>query len=469
MGGEVVLAGIAPHPPIMVPEVGGVEAEKVIASRRAMAEMARLLQETQPETVVLISPHSTVFADGVAINGLSEVEGDLSYFRAPQVRLKFSVDRELAAEVAAEARELGVTVAVLDREKARRLRADLSLDHGMMVPLYFLQQGMGNARLLPVAMSLLPGAELYAFGLAVQRAAAKLGRRIAVIASGDLSHRLQPGAPAGYSPRGEEFDHLLVELVRKGDVPGIINIDPVLAEEAGECGWRSIIMMLGALDGLAVEPRVLSYEGPFGVGYLVAVFLPRGKDENRRLLADLLDRRRRAVEERRKGESPYVRLARKALEEYVKHGRVIDPPDPLPEEFRRRAGVFVSIKKHGQLRGCIGTIAPTTDNIAAEIIRNAIQAGTADPRFFPVEEDELDELVYSVDILKEPEPVGGLEDLDPKKYGVIVRSGFRSGLLLPNLEGIDTAEEQVRIARQKAGIGPDEPVRLERFEVERYY
>jgi AmmeMemoRadiSam system protein A len=136
--------------------------------------------------------------------------------------------------------------------------------------------------------------------------------------------------------------------------------------------------------------------------------------------------------------------------------------------MEERAGVFVSLKKHGQLRGCIGTIAPTCPSIADEIIQNAISAGTKDPRFSPVRESELDDIVYSVDVLGEPEPVDDVSQLDVIRYGVIVSSGYKRGLLLPNLEGVDTVEQQVEIARQKAGIGRNEDYSLERFEVIRH-
>jgi AmmeMemoRadiSam system protein A len=144
-------------------------------------------------------------------------------------------------------------------------------------------------------------------------------------------------------------------------------------------------------------------------------------------------------------------------------------PKNLPKEMlQAKAGVFVSLKKHGELRGCIGTISHTTDNIAQEIMRNAISAGTGDPRFFPVQEDELDELQYSVDVLMKPEAIDSVDQLDVKRYGVIVRSGYKSGLLLPNLEGVDTVEEQLEIVLQKAGIGRNENYKMERFEVIRH-
>lgn len=165
---------------------------------------------------------------------------------------------------------------------------------------------------------------------------------------------------------------------------------------------------------------------------------------------------------------PLVRLAREAIERYVTEGRVIEPPSELIPEMREKAGVFVSIKKKGQLRGCIGTFLPSKRNVAEEIIHNAICAATQDPRFMPIEPLELNELTYSVDVLSPPEKIDSMEELDPKRYGVIVTSGNRRGLLLPDLEGVDTIEEQIRIASMKAGISPHEDKEIYRFEVRRY-
>ena len=165
---------------------------------------------------------------------------------------------------------------------------------------------------------------------------------------------------------------------------------------------------------------------------------------------------------------PLVQLARKTIENYVRHGKTIEPPEELTPEMREQAGVFVSLHKRGLLRGCIGTFQPAEENVAREIIRNAIASATRDPRFPPVQPDELDELEISVDVLSPPEPVDSPADLDPKRYGVIVESGWKRGLLLPDLEGVDTVEQQVEIARRKAWIGPDEPIQLYRFEVKRY-
>ncbi len=169
-------------------------------------------------------------------------------------------------------------------------------------------------------------------------------------------------------------------------------------------------------------------------------------------------------------ESAYVRLARETIENYIKQGKIITLPLDLPKEMiNQKAGVFVSLKKYGDLRGCIGTFMPTQKNIAQEIIKNVVSAAVEDPRFSPVNVSELEDLSISVDVLSVPEEIKDISQLDPKKYGVIVSSGYKKGLLLPDLEGVDTAEEQVDITKRKAGIYPGEKVKLYRFEVKRYY
>lgn len=170
----------------------------------------------------------------------------------------------------------------------------------------------------------------------------------------------------------------------------------------------------------------------------------------------------------KKDEHPLVQLARRTIEAWVRERRVIEPPDPLTPEMAEQAGTFVSLHRRGRLRGCIGTIEPTQPNVAQELIANAISSATRDWRFLPLRPEELEDLEVKVDVLTLPELISGPEELDPKRYGVIVESGSRRGLLLPDLEGVDTVEYQVSIARQKAGVGPHESVQLYRFEVKRY-
>jgi len=168
-------------------------------------------------------------------------------------------------------------------------------------------------------------------------------------------------------------------------------------------------------------------------------------------------------------EHPLVQLARRTIETYIKEDKTIEPPKELAEEMKGKAGVFVSLHRKGELRGCIGTFAPTTENVAKEVIRNAIESSTRDPRFPPMTADELEGLELSVDVLSAPEPVNSIKELDAKQYGVIVKAEWRRGLLLPDLEGVNTPEEQIAICRRKAGIGENEPVELFRFKVRRYH
>lgn len=443
---------LTPHPPIIVPAVGGREVEKVRSTVGAMQEAARELVARQPEVIICISPHSVVLRDAVAVLTVSRFSGSLREFGAPQVKFDLEAEKGLAEGIVRVGQEYSLPVVALDEARAARYLAPGYLDHGVMVPLYYFQEAGWQGRLVVMAFGLLSPRELYRVGQAIREAGQASGKKVALVASGDMSHRLIPQAPAGYDPQGAVFDARVKEAISRHDVASILETPEDLAEAAGECGLRSLIIALGSLDGVEVEPRVLSYEGSFGVGYLVANWLPRAGTG----FSFALD-------------SLPVRLARESLETYVRTGHRMAPPSDLPPELKVAAGAFVSLHKHGQLRGCIGTIAPTCPTVAEEIIQNALSAGLQDPRFPPVQPDELAELEYSVDILQPPEPVASLEELDPRRYGVIVRSGRRSGLLLPDLEGVATPEEQVSIALQKAGIRPGEPYQMERFTVVRYH
>jgi AmmeMemoRadiSam system protein A len=338
-----------------------------------------------------------------------------------------------------------------------------------MVPLYFINQYLKEYKIVRIGLSGLSVTEHYKLGRCIKETADKLNERAVFVASGDLSHKLKEDGPYGFSKEGVEFDKQITEAMKEGDFLKFLTFSPDFCEAAAECGLRSFIIMAGALSGLSVKPEFLSYEGTFGVGYGVCSYKITGEDDSRHFDIIFKEEQSKMVRERIKNEDAYVRLARLSLETYVKSGKYAKLPDNLPEEMiKNRAGVFVSLKKYGQLRGCIGTISPVTGSVADEIVRNAVSAGLEDPRFPPVSEEELDDLVYSVDVLSEAEPIDSMDDLDVKRYGVIVSSGHKRGLLLPNLEGIDTVQKQVAIARRKAGILDNEEIKLERFEVIRH-
>ncbi len=452
---------VAPHPPIMVRAVGGDDASATKASAVALAALGTLIDRFAPETLVVVSPHAAGFWDAFTAATSTRFRGDLRQFRAPGVSHDVPGDPELAMAILEEASSTGL--AAVAREDAPG-DGYADLDHGVVVPLHFLDSHSAYP-LVVTTFAGLSAEEHAAFGRAITRAAVRLGRRVAFIASGDMSHRLLPGAPAGFSPRAHLFDERVVSLLARGDFEGIAAIDEQLREEAGECGWRSLLVLGGYLEGYDAAGRVLAYEAPWGVGYLTAAFAPEAELAGTPAYTPLSGA---------KGGMPgadasaTVRLARATIEAFVRTGT---SPEPAPFDdpaLPARAGSFVSLHTHGALRGCIGTIAPTQATLEAEIVHNAIQAASRDPRFPPVRVEELAELEITVDVLEAPELVGSMQELDPKVYGVITTCGWRRGLLLPDLEGVDTCEEQVAIAMRKGGIRPDEAISLERFRVVRY-
>ena len=459
----VVGAVVVPHPPLIMPEVGRGEEKKIQATIDAYREAMRRMADLKPDTVVISSPHATMYADYFHISPRERAEGDFGDFRAPGLKLSAEYDAEMVRTVSRLLAEAGVDGGT----GAERMP---KLDHGTMVPLRFVQEVMPDVKIVRVGLSGQSPRAHYRFGECVAKAAELLKRRVVYVASGDLSHKLKADGPYGFAAEGPVFDKECMEALAAGDFLRLLSIDTELSEGAAECGLRSFWMMAGAMDRRRVESEQLSYEGTFGVGYGVASFIVGERDESR-AFGDLFEKtRKEKLAAQKAAEDEYVKLARMSLETFVKTGKRADGPKDLPPELSGlRAGAFVSLKKDGMLRGCIGTILPVTESLGAEIVRNAVSACSEDPRFNPVTEDELDSLVYSVDVLSLPEPIDSDEMLDPKRYGVIVESNGRRGLLLPDLAGVDTVAEQLSIACRKGGIDPEGPVKLWRFEVTRHH
>lgn len=458
MGNEhsLVFSGIAPHPPIMVPEVGRDAISEVLQSIAAMRELTKRIIQNNAETVILISPHAPLEPYAFVAYQDRELHADFTNFRAPDTRFNALLDHELLSAIVERGSQENFSVVGISGVK---------LDHGSAVPLYFLQRNGWQGRVVVLGYSFLSNDDHMRFGSCIGKAIRDVGRPIALVASGDLSHRLKPEAPAGYNPTAYIFDDEVVDALRSNNPERIVRMNPGLREIAGECGYRSMLVALGAGRELPLACDVLSYEAPFGVGYMVAQLTSRepvGRDPAAGQMVDdaSLDS---------DGES-LPALARAAVERFVTDGSELKPDVADSELLQARAACFVSLKTlDGDLRGCIGTIEPARETLAEEIVANAINAATRDPRFDPVTLDELANLRYSVDVLSATEPTQ-MEDLDPAVYGVIVEDeqGLRRGLLLPDLEGIDSAEKQVDIAARKAGITPGTALRLMRFSVNRY-
>lgn len=517
----VLGAVMVPHPPIILPEIGRGEEKKIQATTDAYRKAMQLIARLRPETVVITSPHSVMYADYFHFSPGADAEGNFRQFRAGEVRIRTAYDCEFVHTLGTLCDRDGFPGGTMGER-------DPELDHGTMIPLYFLNQFIDpdSYEVVRIGLSGLPLADHYRLGMKIREAADLLDRRTVLIASGDLSHKLKAEGPYGFDENGPVYDGRIMDVMGRVQFDELLDFDESFCDRAAECGHRGFVIMAGALDGMAVRAGRLSHEGTFGVGYGVCTYEVTGEDGMRHFLNIWKEKKRKEILAKRAQEDLFVRLARAGVESAVRRHRQLPEmeilalldktghadksdllnkglPDKkdlfdmteLPdvaglsgrtaraeeaagpdtaksrdELLHRQAGVFVSIHKDGRLRGCIGTIAPTCASIAREITQNAVSASTRDPRFPAIRPEELEDLEITVDVLGDTEEIDSPAQLDVKRYGVIVTKGRRRGLLLPNLDGVDTVEEQISIALQKAGLSEDEEdYALERFEVVRHY
>jgi len=438
-----------PHPPIIIPEVGRGEEAAAGKTIEGMKEIGRRLKEEPPDSLMILTPHHAM-GRGLHVICADRFKGDMGMFRARNCRLEVDGDPELALSLAEYVESKGLPVS---RSKGRLVE----LDHASFVPLYYFNKVWETLPRVVIANPLgLSYEESYKLGKFLRQFDVN-GKDLGIIFSGDLSHRLIPTAPAGYYPKAKDFDAAVVKAFETSNAQELLSLPEDEIERAGECGLRSALAFLGMTGGESIA--VLSYEGPFGVGYCTAIWKPAESTEGNPSGGKA---------------HPYVKLARLSLEHYFKTKKVLDPSEafllsPQRDLWDKRRGCFVSIKKlDGALRGCIGTIRPARENLASEIIHNALAAAFEDPRFMPLRQEELAAVKFSVDVLSDLEPVTSIDELDPKVYGVVVEKGLRKGVLLPDLEGVDTVEYQLDIAAQKAGISTLNGAKIYRFTVERY-
>lgn len=436
---SIEAAFMVPHPPLIVPLIGRGREREVQKTIDAYKQVADEIAAIKPETIIISSPHSVMYYDYFHISPGKRAYGSFADFNASEVSFNEEYDTELVELIETLCAKAGVPAGT-------RGERDSRLDHGTMVPLYFIREKYTGGRIIRIGLSGLPLKTHFELGKIIGKAVGQTGRRAVYIASGDLSHKLQEYGPYGFAPEGPEYDKRIMDVCSRAAFNELFDFSEEFCDKAAECGHRSFTIMAGALDGLDVRATKLSHEDVTGVGYGICTFYPVSVKQD-----------------------PYVRLARETIECFVRRGSRFTVPEDTPDEMRNtRAGAFVSIHKNGELRGCIGTIMATKDSVAEEVISNAISAAVRDPRFPPITPDELGELEINVDVLGQPEQIDSTDMLDVKRYGVIVSSGYKRGLLLPDLEGVDTVEQQVEIAMYKGGITYDDDIVLHRFEVIRH-
>ncbi|MBE6145416.1 MAG: AmmeMemoRadiSam system protein A [Firmicutes bacterium] len=455
----IIKTYMVPHPPLIIPDIGKGGEEQIKKTTESYETVAKEISEIKPDTIIISSPHTIMYGDYFHITNANKVSGDFSNFNASNISFEEEQDIELIEEIENISKKYNFP--------AGRTK-DIELDHGTMIPLYFIRKYYKEGKIIVLGPSGLPLIDNYMMGIIIKEAVNNLNKKVVYIASGDLSHKLQPHGPYGFCNEGVEYDKRIMEVCSNANFNELLNFEESFLDKAAECGHRSFTIMAGTLDGLNVKAEYLSHEDITGVGYGIITFTPQDKNDNRYFLDNYFNELEEKLNKQKQNEDPYVKLARLTIEEYITNKNVLETPSNTPKELlNSQAGVFVSIHKFGSLRGCIGTIMPTTNSIAQEIITNAISASTKDPRFPKIEKEELDYLEINVDVLGEPEDIDSEEQLNVKEYGVIVTSGMKRGLLLPDLDGVDTVSEQISIAKKKAGI-KDEPYTLQRFKVTRH-
>src|SRR3990172_7031137 len=366
-------ACIPPPPPIIVHEVGRGRERDVQRTIDALEQVAADLGVQRPETVLLMATHGPLNPGAFVLLTASEAEGDFARWGAPEVSLRFQTDRDLIEAVREEA---GRAELPLDAASCW----DGGLDWSVTVPLYYLRCGMAAAPLTPMNVSFLSARKHFELGGAVRRAIDRVGRRAVIVASADLSHRLTEDGPYGYDPAGPELDRRIRDAVASWDAEALLTMDEGFRERAGDDAVASISFLMGALDGLRVRPRVLSYEGPFGVGYMVAaidILDDEGGEMYARAEAAHADpvEPESIVAAATGAGHALVTLARDAVEAYVRERRRLYPPPLALDGFPVRAGCFVSLKTlEGALRGCVGSVQPQEPDLSREVVRNAIDS-----------------------------------------------------------------------------------------------
>jgi AmmeMemoRadiSam system protein A len=437
----ITCAALMCHAPIVVPEIAGSRGFACVKTTDAMERVASAIVAHEPHVVVLISPHASRLRKAWGLVDDARIGGSFAPFGKPELEVSVPGARDAVKTLSEVAKARNLTTATTRGN---------DLDHGCTVPLAFLIKAGWQGATLVVGLPSDEQDDEEAFGRALAEAARLRTERWAVLASGDMSHRLERGAPAGFHPRAAEFDRSFVSHIRNGQFQLAVHPELALRELAAEDVVQSTRVAVAAADYNPRGLHVFSYEGPFGVGYLEAILHS--------------DRARAAGQNDADPPVALVDLARIALRRAVANERTSLPA--LPPVWQAPRAVFVTLRgPEGELRGCIGRTEPALDSLAEEIVDCAVAAATRDPRVPPVSSDELDDLTIEVSLLDPAEHIDSVDDLDPMNYGVLVIQGGHRGVLLPEVEGVDTAEEQLQIAMRKGRINAQRPYHLARFRV----
>lgn len=471
---------VVPHPPMIIPMIGHGDERKIETTLESYRLAAKYIKETSPDIVVILTASDDKVRDFFQIYPGSEAFGDFEEFGAKSLKINVNYNAEFIHALCEEAKHM-------EFPAKASYSINPKLDYKSLVPIYFLKEVYGRIgfpNIVRINTANLPEADHYRMGMLIRDTANLLGFKVSIIASADFSGKINPDSPSGYSPDGKQYDVAIGDILETSDFSKLFDFSKSFTNKAGATDHNVLLTMAGCFDRMKIQSAKASYEDTLGVGYGVFLHMLSGKDDDRNYLEQyyekiseeelLIEQQNREEEEKEsvketKNDDFYIKLAKFAVETYVSNGRLPKVPLNIPIDMMdRRAGVFVSIFENGLLRGCIGTITPESDSVAQEIISNAALASTSDKRFNPVHASEFKNLSYVVDVVTNLEKIKYPSELDIDKYGLVVTRGLKKGVLLPRTEGIRTVSDQIKIAKERAGIKFSEDVILHRFEVEHH-
>ena len=447
-----IIAGyLLPHQANLLLRQKSGEGEKTLLAYKEVGEqIARL----KPDTIIIVTPHMESYRDYVQIADGEVGSGRLSYRGRGEYKFRILYDKPLAKEIA-------MVCSLSDFPAGMEGEQEGSLDHGTMVPLFFLNRSYSSFKAVRIGVSGLSLYDHYRLGQLIARAVSSLGRKAVVIASGDLSHTHEV---EGHMEAAERYERTFLNSLARANFGALLNFSRRELHLSGECCQRPATVLAGVFDRENVEAKVLSKEVMGEVGLSVASFIPRGSNPSRAYLDLYLAKEKMRIVTKRSQSDAVARLAYAALDYYVKERGRLPIPSWVPSSLRKeRSGVFVSFYKFGSPRGCLGTCFAREGNLANEIVSNTIASASSDPRYGEVRADELPYIEIKVDVLSRPERVNDPALLNPERFGLIVEHGEKRGVLLPRLDGISSADEQLDVALKKGRFEKGENYSLFRF------
>lgn len=445
MSGQIVFAGVLPHGTSLLPVEGPLDPEAT-PLHAACRDLAQRLVAARPDLIVVIDPHGPTFTQAMGLCCAPVLRGDLAAAGRPDMALELPTDLQLAQILLGLSKEAGVPLTVPDRY----VRQPLS--HGVLVPWQFLTAaGLGPVAVTVVHPSGQSLARHFEFGQIIGYAAQRTGRRVAILASAELSHRHDE------IPEAAAFDQQVVEAFDGHHWVALVGQAPAALAAAEACGMGALAMLAGVFRPEAIAACPSTYAVTAGVGRLVGELAitrhPEPVDDAQRPARDV---------------ATLAELALEAIYCHTAKQEFVRATGKLAETWgRRQAGVFVTLYRDGKIRNSLGAAFPLQANVCDEVVRTAVAVAFQDPAHPPIDAKELPRITLTVQVVLPPEPVARIEEVDPRLYGLIAYTGYRMGVLLPRVDGVETAEDQVRQVMAKAGVGAGEPLWLLRFPVER--